>query len=65
MAMGQGASGALPIFALYMQQVYKDAKLGYSEDAVFDLPPGFDPCPLSGESLGESGAENDIDEIYE
>ena len=65
MAMGQGASGALPIVAQYMQQVYKDSKLGYSEDAVFDLPPGFDPCPLSGESLGESGAENDIDEIYE
>jgi penicillin-binding protein 1A len=65
MAMGQGASGALPIFALYMQKVYKDAKLGYSEDAVFDLPPGFDPCPLGGESLGETGAENDIEEIYE
>ena len=65
MAMGQGASGALPIFALYMQKVYKDAKLGYSEDAVFDLPPGFNPCPLGGESLGEDGAENDIEEIFE
>ena len=65
MAMGQGASGALPIFALYMQKVYKDAKLGYSEDAVFDIPPGFDPCPLGGESLGEAGAENDIEEIFE
>ena len=65
MAMGQGAAGALPIFALYMQQVYKDAKLGYSEDAVFDLPSGFNPCPLGGESLGETGDENDIEEIFE
>ena len=65
MAMGQGAAGALPIFALYMQQVYKDAKLGYSENAVFDLPVDFDPCPLGGESLGEVTTENDIEEIYE
>ena len=65
MAMGQGAAGALPIFALYMQQVYKDAKLGYSEDAVFDLPSDFNPCPLGGESLGETGDENDIEEIFE
>ena len=35
------------------------------EDAVFDLPPGFNPCPLGGESLGEAGDENDIEEIFE
>ncbi|MBQ6308483.1 MAG: transglycosylase domain-containing protein, partial [Prevotella sp.] len=29
MAMGQGASMALPIFALYMQKVYADNRLGY------------------------------------
>ena len=65
MAMGQGASGALPIFALYMQQVYKDHRLGYSESDVFDVPAGFDPCPLGAE--GGSGTEsgNDIEEIFE
>ena len=40
MAMGQGASMALPIFALYMQKVYGDNRLGYTEDAVFDIPAG-------------------------
>ena len=35
---------ALPIFGLYMQKVYKDSSLPYSEDEVFDIPEGFDPC---------------------
>ena len=43
MAMGQGATMALPVFALYMQKVYKDKQLGYNEKAVFDLPPGYNP----------------------
>jgi penicillin-binding protein 1A len=61
MAMGQGASGALPIYALYMQQIYKDAQLGYNENAIFDLPAGYDPCSFVDEVVGS----NDIDEIYE
>ena len=61
MAMGQGASGALPIFALYMQQVYKDSQLGYNENAIFDLPAGYDPCSFVEEAIGL----NDIDDIYE
>ncbi|WP_028903910.1 transglycosylase domain-containing protein [Prevotella sp. P6B4] len=65
MAMGQGASGALPIFALYMQQVYKDARLGYSEEAVFDIPAGFNPCPFGGETSDQVTDENDIEEIFE
>ena len=40
MAMGQGASGALPIFALYMQQVYKDSQLGYSRKTGSSRPFG-------------------------
>lgn len=44
MSEGQGAAMALPIFGLYMQKVYKDAGLPYSEDEVFDIPEGFDPC---------------------
>ena len=61
MAMGQGASGALPVFALYMQQVYKDSQLGYNEEAIFDLPAGYDPC-----SSFEGAIEtNDIDDLFE
>ena len=65
MAMGQGASGALPIFALYMQQVYKNVRLGYHQDEVFDIPAGFDPCPMGGGVTDDSGGENDIEEIFE
>lgn len=44
MAYGQGASMALPIWTIYMQKVYKDKALGYSQDEKFVLPEGFDPC---------------------
>ena len=62
MAMGQGASGALPIFALYMQQVYKDEQLGYNENAIFDLPEGYDPCSFVDESM--EGADAEIEELF-
>ncbi|MBP5260428.1 MAG: penicillin-binding protein [Paludibacteraceae bacterium] len=38
MAEGQGASMALPIWALYMKKVYADPTLGYSDDTAFDIP---------------------------
>jgi penicillin-binding protein 1A len=44
MAYGQGASLALPIWAKYMNKVYKDKTLGYSQDDRFDIPDGFNPC---------------------
>ena len=43
LAEGQGASMALPIYALYMQKVYKDTSLGYSETEQFEIPDWFDP----------------------
>ena len=43
LAEGQGASMALPIYALYMQKVYKDTSLGYLETEQFDVPDWFDP----------------------
>ena len=65
MAMGQGAAGALPVFALYMQQVYKDSQLGYNENAIFDLPAGYNPCSFVDEALDIGGGDDDIEEIYE
>ena len=41
---GQGAAMALPIYGIFMKKVYADKSLGYSEDEVFDIPEGFDPC---------------------
>ena len=63
MTMGQGAAMALPIFGLYMQKIYADKQLGYNENAIFDVPDGYDPCSFVGDAL-ESDA-NEIDEIYE
>jgi penicillin-binding protein 1A len=63
MVYGQGAAMALPIFALYMQNVYKDPQLGYNENAVFDLPADYDPCSFVNDALGADN--NEIDEIFE
>lgn len=41
---GQGAEMALPIWGRYMQKVYKDKSLGYSQDEKFAIPDDFDPC---------------------
>ena len=63
MSMGQGATMALPIFAYFMQKVYADKTLDYSEDAVFDLPSGYNPCSLLDDG-GENG-EGEVDETVE
>ena len=44
MADGQGASMALPVWALYMKKVYADTSLGYSQSERFDIPANFNPC---------------------
>ena len=67
MAMGQGAAMALPIFALYMQRVYKDTTLNYSPSAVFDLPAGYNPCTsedVIGMDITEEGQEP-MEEVYD
>lgn len=38
MAMGQGASSALPIWAYYMKKIYRDHSLGYKDTEEFDIP---------------------------
>ena len=43
MSAGQGANMALPIWSIYMQKVYADEELGYSNDEQFDIPEWFDP----------------------
>lgn len=64
MAMGQGATMALPVFALYMQQVYKDKRLGYNEDAVFDLPVDYNPCVIDESGISDTEGE-EIEEVFE
>ncbi|MBP3774575.1 MAG: transglycosylase domain-containing protein [Bacteroidaceae bacterium] len=54
MAMGQGATVALPIWAKYMKAVYADSSLGYSETENFDVPSTFNSCgdEMLADSLG-------------
>ena len=40
-AEGQGASMALPIWALYMKKVLSDRDLGYSSNEEFEIPSSF------------------------
>lgn len=44
MALGQGARAALPIYGKYMQKVYADKKLPYSQSTKFEFPADFSPC---------------------
>lgn len=44
MAMGQGATMALPIYAYFMTKVYRNTDLPYRPDAIFDIPEDFDGC---------------------
>ena len=59
MSEGQGAAVALPIWGLYMNKVYADETLPYSQDEKFDIPEDFDPC---GDSRLVSEVEDDVDE---
>ncbi len=50
MAEGQGASMALPIYGLYMQKVYADKTLGYSQEEDFEIPEQYqNPCKVTTE----------------
>ena len=63
MQEGQGASMALPIWGLYMQKVYADKSLGYTQDESFVIPEDFDPCK---DKLMEMEEENStrLDDVF-
>ena len=66
MQMGQGASMALPIFALYMQKIYEDSQLGFNPNAVFELDEGYDPCSYIGDETGASGDTSpELEDVFE
>lgn len=71
-AQGQGASMALPIYALFMQKVYADTTLGYSTNDQFSKVKG-DPNPCAGasnenlidaSSIKDAGGIDDMFEFY-
>lgn len=66
-AIGQGASMALPIWALYMRKVYADRSLGYSQGETFAIPSDFDYCSdgIAEDSLYTSSPEEEPFEVFE
>lgn len=67
MAYGQGANSALPISAYFLQKVYADDRLGYSQSEDFDIPASFNPCNtyISGEAEEEEEVEEEDDFFFE
>jgi len=57
MSMGQGASMALPIYALFMQKVYADRSLGITQEDVFEAPPDMPPIPNCREYAEQNETE--------
>lgn len=60
MALGQGASMALPIWAEYMLRVYADETLPYSTDAKFERPAQLS-VEIDCEKYNQRGSEIDFD----
>ncbi|MBR4311734.1 MAG: transglycosylase domain-containing protein [Bacteroidaceae bacterium] len=63
MSDGQGASMALPIWALYMQKVYADESLGYSQEEKFNIPEDFNPCAQQS-VINNFVEEHQLDESF-
>ncbi len=57
--LGQGASAALPIWALFMKRVWADKSLHINPAATFKQPDGFDDCDASDkDSVDRAGLES-------
>ena len=41
LSMGQGANMALPVYGYFMNKIYQDHNLGYSQETKFEAPEGF------------------------
>ncbi len=64
MTEGQGANVALPIWALYMNKVYADPTLGYSQQDSFYIPePYLTPCGISTAPVENESLEGIFDDL--
>lgn len=65
MSEGQGASMALPVFAMFMQKIYADKTLGYSETENFNVPSKYAvSCGSSKETADDSDDMNGFDDFF-
>lgn len=58
---GQGAAMSLPIYGIYMNKVYADETLPYSQEEKFDIPQDFDPCAV----FGQASTDSELDYYYD
>lgn len=67
MSMGQGATMALPIWAIFMKKIYADPSLGISPAIKFDLPEDYNPCSRKAAEQDdfEEVGTGSIDEVFE
>jgi penicillin-binding protein 1A len=67
MALGQGARAALPLYGIFMQKVYGNSKLPYSQTAQFDFPSDLTICDGGGYSEGHAVAQDneEIEGIFD
>ncbi|KAA6325596.1 Penicillin-binding protein 1A [termite gut metagenome] len=62
---GQGAAMALPIWAIYMDKVYKDKSLGYTQNETFVLPEDYNPCGTDDSSFEEENTvKRGLDDFF-
>ncbi|MDZ4845948.1 MAG: transglycosylase domain-containing protein [Chitinophagales bacterium] len=59
MKYGQGASSALPIWALFFKSLYADSTLGYSQEVLFERPQERLTIELDCSKYGKFGTKED------
>ncbi len=60
-SIGQGNTLALPIWALYMKEVYNNRELNYSQDETFEVPPQITPEMIDCDSEENTNQEYEKD----
>lgn len=67
MAMGQGASMALPIYGRYISKVYADPTLPYSQKSTFEFPADVDLCErtIFAPVVDNQPADEAIDGVFD
>lgn len=67
MSEGQGATMALPVVGKFLQKLYANPKLGYSQEAQFPTVPNVYPCgdPNSKADDGDKQEQGGIDNVFE
>jgi penicillin-binding protein 1A len=62
---GQGAREAMPIMGYFLQKVYDDPKLGYSQSERFKVPSQYsNPCPSPSTNLEMNSTGGELDDIF-